>query len=552
MNQSSFIRERFFNDFNKFDTKVLEKGKNFAGWITGVLDEAGTKLIWNAEHNKAVSQGIPDAVKFADDATRRMVAGRGIGEVPINQKAKTMQLVAPFQLEVQNLWYVFHDWKIDKKLIPKMIQYSLYAYLFNTIAEGIRGSRVTFDPINAAVEGVKSFNKEDNKIKGAEMAAGRIGGEVLKNTMGGQTAANMYPEFGLSVFGHKLPARKDLLGNGDPTRFGSGGISDIMTKGVQDPMYKLIPSFGGGQLKKTIDGTSALIKGYAENGAGKVMTPVEQNVPNIMKGVLFGKNSLNEVKNYYDTNQLPLSDQQSEKYKLMGNDPKYFDGVMTDRKANQELKSLKGGKAEGDSKSLSDGMYQLSNGKIYVKDLKATYKSVDEANSAIKKDVKAKVIKEFEKSDKNFQDMGGYVLQKDASGKGLAKSKVKFTSELNTAKMTNAKNSKDVSTWMKLADDQYKLYGMMLKDPTIDELEKTKIQNDMDTLSGQFSKFKSYGGFTKGSSKKVEEKYRYALVDPEMFKIKNLIAGNTIRKPVVAKRPLQLIQRRLPVVHRAR
>ena len=115
INQSTFIKERYSRAFDRFDTGMINNTKHFASWITGVLDEVGTKYIWQSHYAKALAEKIPNPVKYADDVTRRMVAGRGIGEVPIAQKAKTTQMLAPFQLEVGNMWWVMKDF-VDEKV----------------------------------------------------------------------------------------------------------------------------------------------------------------------------------------------------------------------------------------------------------------------------------------------------------------------------------------------------------------------------------------------------------------------------------------------------
>ena len=45
-----------------------------------------------------------------------------------------------------------------------------------------------------------------------------------------------------------LQRRPDALGGG------------FTTKGLQDPLYKLLPPFGGQQIKRTIEGVDQLIK----------------------------------------------------------------------------------------------------------------------------------------------------------------------------------------------------------------------------------------------------------------------------------------------------
>lgn len=305
MEQSGFIRERYTRLYDKFDTSLLDNTKKFAGWISGVLDEVGTKYIWNSHYEQALQKNITNPIKYADDMTRNLVAGRGIGEVPLAQKARLFQLIAPFQLEVGNLWWVMKD-MVDEKAFGKIATLFIANYLFNRTAEKIRGSDVTIDPIQATIEAVQAFSEEEDKKKGALKAGGRLAGEVISNIPGGQTIASGW-----------LPLsdqqRKEFFGKGDPARFGSGLLS---TKGLQDPLYKILPPFGGAQLKTTIEGIGAVNRGYSETQGGKIQYPIEKTPSTYIKGATFGKSSLPEAQEFYRTKQTPLGDKQTASYKL--------------------------------------------------------------------------------------------------------------------------------------------------------------------------------------------------------------------------------------------
>lgn len=546
--KSNFINERYFNDYAKFDSGFLKYPKKMAIWMTEVGDEIGTKFIWNSLYNKAQKIGMADPVKYADDWTRKMVAGRGVGEVPILQKAKVFQVVAPFQLEVANQWHALSDMIKDssnkKEAMSKLVKFMLASYLMNRTVKAIRGSDASFDPVNSMVEAYKSFQDEKDKLKGSLKAGGRVAGEFISNLPLGQSIAEMYPEYGFSVGDFKAPIRKDFFGNGDPTRFGGGLLA---SKAVQDPLYKLIPPFSGGQAEKTVSGILPLIRGYAENNSGKVMTPVEKSGANIAKGLLFGKNALGEVQNYYDTDQTPLSDQQTEKYKLMGNDLNYFNKISDERKSNKEREALKTGKSPSAAANLSDDMSRLSNGNIYVKSLDKEFKNEKEAGMAI-------AMEDLANSDENFRDLNnGWVIRKGEDGNITKQRRDSYDAGLNTAKLSGYKKNDDLKNWKDTADKQLNLLSKMIADPSIDDYDKAKIQNAIDTLISEYQKYNSYGGFTKPKKgRKLEEKYRYPLVDPDMLKIQSMIAGTTGKKFILGKKPLPLIIRRLPAVHRTR
>lgn len=340
INKSDFIAERYSdNIFNRFDKGLINSAKKMASWITGVGDEIGTKYIWNSLYEKAIKQGIENPIKYADDITRKMVAGRGIGEVPLAQKSKTFQLVAPFQLEVANIWHVMREWASEKEA-SKFITFFVASHIMNKGAEAIRGSGVTLDPIEAMQDAYNLYKEEENKKTGSIKAGGRIAGEVLSNVPLGQTIAGAYDEYGggalgaiaEGITGEKI-TREELFGDADPTRFGSGILA---SQAVSDPLFKLAPAFGGGQIKKTLQGLQAYGRGHSETPSGRVRFPIEQNAGNAIKSAAFGQYSTSEARDYFDEDRSPLGENQSELFRQAGDKQQLYDKIMGGRKASAQ------------------------------------------------------------------------------------------------------------------------------------------------------------------------------------------------------------------------
>lgn len=299
MEKSNFLKERFFKGFQEFDKGILNNSKKFGAWMVTVLDEVGTRFVWNGQYEKALTLGIKDPIKFADDATKKLVAGRGIGEKPLTQNSKVFQLFAPFQLEVTNLWWVMEDMaKSDKSIMKKFGQFAslfITIHLFNDLSEKITGNRIALDPIQAVKDGIEIL-KNDKFLGGVVKAGGRLAGEIFSNIPFGQTIASVYPEYGANIFGKKTPSRRELFGKSDPTRYGGGLLT---TKALSDPLYKIVLPFGGGQLKKSIQGVRAVRKGKSTNIEGDWQYKIDKNVPNLFRASLFGKPGLPETQAYY-------------------------------------------------------------------------------------------------------------------------------------------------------------------------------------------------------------------------------------------------------------
>ena len=83
-----------------------------------------------------------------------------------------------------------------------------------------------------------------------------------------------------------MQRRPDALGGG------------FTTKGLQDPLYKLLPPFGGQQIKRTIEGVGSVNKGYSETKTGRVRFPIEKNLTNFLQGGVFGQYAVPEAKEF--------------------------------------------------------------------------------------------------------------------------------------------------------------------------------------------------------------------------------------------------------------
>lgn len=330
MSASNFIKERYASSiYDKFDSKLIDQPKKLAVWMLTVMDEMGTKFIWNAEYEKAIAAGVKDAVKYADDATRAMVAGRGVGEVPLAQKAKLFQLVAPFQLEVGNAWWVMKDF-VDQKAFGKIATLFLSTYLLNNAVQKVTGNRIGFDPIQAMQD---AFDPEE-PLSPVERV-GRLGGEVLSNVPFGQTVAALYPEYGINGG----PTRKELFGRQDPTRFGSGLL---VTKGVTDPLFKVLPAYGGGQIKKMLQGTKAIVEGGKFDKNDRLQYPINDSLLSKIQKIVFGPYADSGATFYFRNDLRPLSDQETRAWKMQvqeGADPYEAWAAIYTRKLNSNMRT---------------------------------------------------------------------------------------------------------------------------------------------------------------------------------------------------------------------
>ncbi|PKR86092.1 hypothetical protein [Heyndrickxia camelliae] len=317
--KSNFIKERYSDRFYKrFDQKLLQQPKKLALWLMETADKAGTNFIWNSMYRKGLAKKVSDPIKYADSETRHIVAGRGVGEVPLLQKSKTMQILAPFTLEVGNQWTVLSKMAKGKD-VSGLMTFLAASYGLNKAMEHIRGSGVTLDPVGAFAEGYeKGEGNTSDKLK---HAIASLTGEVVGNIPGGNLLTNQVDT------NKKLPFTdikyKDLFGERSPNRFGTGVT---LSKALQDPLYALSP-FGASQFRKTTQGVDAIRNKAVYKGDNgtipfkgpkkELSYPIDTNPLKNLQITLMGPSSTSDAKDYYDNKRVPLTEIQTKAYKQM-------------------------------------------------------------------------------------------------------------------------------------------------------------------------------------------------------------------------------------------
>ena len=272
--ESGFLNERYLDDvITSFDERAIKKPEKVAAWTLTVGDRYSTALIWFVAHHEAVNKGIVNPVEYADDITRRCVAGRGIGEIPITQKSNITQIFAPFQIEVNNAWQLYKE-KIagvktantkQEKAVSFMqfLAIIIANFILNTVTDLLIHRRVTFDPIYVLFQCIADWMSEDEEeeTNWAERFVelmGRESGEIISNMPYGSLIA--YYAF------NNQWARENLFGDQDPTRFGVGntamewavGFVDSLATGkdvVDDAVGFLttfVMPFGGKQAERSL------------------------------------------------------------------------------------------------------------------------------------------------------------------------------------------------------------------------------------------------------------------------------------------------------------
>ena len=336
--QSGFITERYIDrsrrQLEKQGTLLLPM--RFANLMLEFGDEVVTRLIWFAARRQGQLKKMdPLAVlEYADDETRRAVAGRGVGELPLTQQSELLKLIAPFQVEVNNQWQNMKDYLTSREYSTKekiygFVRMAVAAMLMNIISEWLTGRTIGFDPLGAIWDIIQEtiLNGEDDeeeKRLGDKItyALGRSFGEVLSAMpYAGQVAAMAIPDD---------ETREKLFGEADPTRYGVGNMTFEQVTGLVGDIWSgedfvgagatlaaglALPGYGG-QLKKTVsaaqdmgilprielgwrDGLNVSVQKGSYTPGGKLRFDIDTSDPgNVLRGLLFGRWATNEGKAY--------------------------------------------------------------------------------------------------------------------------------------------------------------------------------------------------------------------------------------------------------------
>lgn len=407
--KSGFLTRRFPSD--PISLSKMQKAQGVAGWLFEAVDRFVAKSTVSMKYYENIAKGIQpqEAIKLADEYAGKVIADRSLGNLPNIFGQRSLGFITQFQVEINNVAsFLVKDIPHMSegnalKVASTLGQFTVYSYLYNSLFEKVTGRRPTLDPIYAGLTLLgKSEEGEGQPLPKRMYAAGRDISENLPFTGG--------------IFGGRFPI--------------SAGIPDVpgllkgetnLKKEVTKPLFYLAPPFGGGQLKKTLEGTLAYSKGVGESQTGRVQYPIAQTPQNLVRSTLFGRYATPEARQYFNTGQTPLGEKQSEVVKAATDKQAIYQGYINQRINN---------KIEDINKQMGEGKISQSQGLKQIEALQKQIKGGGEINQAPTnisppklKTKKAKKIK-LAKAKKGKKIKAPKLTQKKAK---LAKLKIKKT-----------------------------------------------------------------------------------------------------------------------------
>ncbi len=335
--KSDFLTERFLDSsYSQFEKNGLKKG---AQWLLSAADEFGTRAIWNAAYREGVRLSEAGEItetpeRYADILTRRAVAGRGVGEVPLAYQSQVGKLVMPFQIEVSNTWNVHRDvlsgkaqsWGKESTGLEKGAR-ELIGYLavwgLGAALEALTGSKGAFDPLGAILDGILQGKEEEKEgstwdkiLKMGQRSLQNVGGEFIGSRPMGWVlgefltlfdedwATNLFNDSVFQSQGVNIPAVQSLSKSAKDFKDGDivGGLAEFGSS--------FLTPFGGKQLDKMVRGTADFVHGgkyqndfYEELSTGErgdKRYDIPRTGGNFAKSFLFGPSSLSVGQEYWD------------------------------------------------------------------------------------------------------------------------------------------------------------------------------------------------------------------------------------------------------------
>lgn len=318
---SVFLTNREGTQF--LDRTLTRKISDIAGMPMEAIDHFTSNVVTRAKYLQNIQNGmdVQEAFDNADTFAANLMADRSKGAQPtaFNSVNPVRKVFTMFQLEVNNqLSYLFKDLPRAKQSVPKLAwaytKVFTGAYLYNAVYHQLTGRDSAFDPISmigdafdldpleliAEAFGLGEDDDKDKKKKsGVDIALG-LGENIAEQIpfVGGLIGGGRVPLFSAVPDVGKLKSEHE---NGyDPKR-----IALDAGKGLANSAAYLLLPFGGGAVKKALEGAATVYAGGSysldKNGEKILQFPQYGQSPrDWAQAMLFGKSSLKTAQEWAD------------------------------------------------------------------------------------------------------------------------------------------------------------------------------------------------------------------------------------------------------------
>lgn len=364
---STYLINRTKKADRLYKTK-LEDINSKAGVIFEGIDSITSNAIVRGKYYDNIDKGMTQekAIKNANEFAKDIMAGRSKGDMPtiFNRKSPVIKLFTAFQLEVNNQYgYMLKDLprnlsdEAKNKLIGAFVKMFVGAWLYNKFSEAVVGRKSAFSPIDIASEAIQTVQGDSSTYDKMSSISKSIVEELpfVGGIMGGGRLPiqSAIPDIGNTV--------ESITQLGDYSKRNKA-IKNLTTE-LSKPIFYVAMPFGGGQLKKTIEGASM----YTHNvpgsytSTGKLRFTAKKDPLSIAQSLLFGQYSSKEAREYFNAGYAPLTENQTKEFKELNVSMDTYRKYRSDLTKLNKIESDKvNGKAISGSSSAKKA-YQIMN-----------------------------------------------------------------------------------------------------------------------------------------------------------------------------------------------
>ncbi len=324
--KSDFLTNRLRTAENLYKSG-WDKAADKAAFLMNAVDSFTSQVVWRSKYRQNLQNGMSEnaAIQNADQFAENVIAGRSRGNMPTVFDAKNplVKVFTAFQLEVNNQYgYMFKDMPTDMqnkskaRLLGGYLGMFIGAHAYNALYSSLTGRDAAFDPIGILMElfndlGFGDDDEEETDIVGAGI---NLLDNVLEDT----------PFIGGLMGGGRIPISSALPYDGvyemlteTPKDFSEGNYGKLTSEWL-NPLYYITMPFGGGQLKKTVEGLSMFDDDLPVSGSytdsGKLRFPVDDNLWKRVQAGLFGQYASENARDYFDNGRKPLDEKQIQEF----------------------------------------------------------------------------------------------------------------------------------------------------------------------------------------------------------------------------------------------
>lgn len=315
-----------------------------------VTDGVASETMWKGFYQKALSEGVDDPIRYADDAVEAVIGSRAIGGGNQWLNSPMGQLLTPFVSEPTAQANRLRQ-MMGEKRFGSLLGIFVGNYFINKLTEKAYGQRPALDPIETTIKTYRMATGDDETEQNELNAAANMFAGILEFSPVAESAFNTAYKTG--EMAGLLPDSREVFGSEDKTGLNAFDLYNPLQNVIADgkfsprevtgnPAIDTLWNVGtkftraGNQADKTARGIRSIATNEVKSRAGNTMFAGPDNIPDAVKAVLFGPYETSEAENYFASDfSRPLTKEQQKQLATL---PKEEKGDFI-RRANEQTRS---------------------------------------------------------------------------------------------------------------------------------------------------------------------------------------------------------------------